>query len=273
MQIHQVVFAAVALGVPASARAQDWAAPSTRDTVLRAFVTEALARNHGVHEQEATLRAATERVRPAGALPDPMLSVGVMDLTLPGFAFNQSDFSEVNAELAQGFRGRGEVAHERASQAAHESPRATLDVRRRDVVSSAATTIACDSHHRARHVTSPARPARGCRPAQHDTVRDGARTADRSAPGQACPGLVAIRGARAPCRLGSDTRHGECVAGTWAARFFPRRTARSRCITHAGGERAVGGLPDCCSARATSQAGGASRGCGAGHGDDPGRAA
>ena len=139
MQFRHVVLAAVALGAAGSAHAQEWATPIARDTVLRALVTDALERNHGVHEQEAAVRAAAERVRPAGALPDPMLSAGVMDLTLPGFAFNRSDFTELDAELAQEIPWPGTFgARTRVARATRGIAQATLDVRRRDVVSSVA---------------------------------------------------------------------------------------------------------------------------------------
>jgi outer membrane protein TolC len=150
MKIHQVVIAAVALCAPGIAYAQEWATPIARDTVLRALVTEALGSNHGVHEQEAAVRAAAERVRPAGALPDPMLSAGVMDLTLPGFAFNRSDFTEFDAELAQEIPWPGTLgARTRVARAARGIAQATLDVRRRDVVSSVAT-----SYYRLRYVVT-----------------------------------------------------------------------------------------------------------------------
>ena len=150
MQFHYVVFAAVALGVPASACAQEWATPIVRDTVLRTLVTEALEDNHGVHEQQAAAQAAAERVRPAGALSDPMFSAGVMDLTLPGFAFNRSDFSEVDAELAQEIPWPGTLgARARVARAARGIAQATLDIRRRDVVTSVAT-----SYYRLRYVVS-----------------------------------------------------------------------------------------------------------------------
>ena len=48
-------------------------------------------------------RAAAVRVRSAGALPDPMLERGVMNLTLPRFAFRESDFTEVDVQLSQEF--------------------------------------------------------------------------------------------------------------------------------------------------------------------------
>jgi outer membrane protein TolC len=67
------------------------------------LVTEALARNPSLAHRQAAVRAATLRVGPAGELPDPMLTVGAMDLVLPRFEFNRSDFSEVDVELSQEF--------------------------------------------------------------------------------------------------------------------------------------------------------------------------
>src|SRR5207245_9480520 len=75
--------------------------PVASDSVLQSLVAEALARNPTVAQRQAAVRAATLRIRPAGSLPDPMLSVGVMDLVLPHFDFNQSDFTEVDVELSQ----------------------------------------------------------------------------------------------------------------------------------------------------------------------------
>ena len=57
-----------------------------RDSLLDALVQEALAQSPTVAQRQAAARAATLRIRPAGALPDPMLTAGVMDLVLPRFA-------------------------------------------------------------------------------------------------------------------------------------------------------------------------------------------
>src|SRR5213594_3693077 len=81
--------------------AQERAFSATGDSTLQALVAEALDRNPTVAQRQAAVRAATLRIRPAGSLPDPMLSVGVMDLLLPHFEFNRSDFTEVDVELSQ----------------------------------------------------------------------------------------------------------------------------------------------------------------------------
>src|SRR5256886_8834377 len=102
MQVRQLILTATAF-VIASARpahAQD-SAPVAGDSGLQSLVAEALARNPTVAQRQSAVRAATLRIRPAGSLPDPMLTVGVMDLVLPHFEFNQSDFTEADVELSQ----------------------------------------------------------------------------------------------------------------------------------------------------------------------------
>src|SRR5256885_12737409 len=95
MQVRQLLLGPSALVIAGAgpAHAQDW--------VLQSLVAEALARNPTVAQRQAAVRGATLRIRPAGSLPDPMLTVGVMDLVLPHFEFNQSDFTETDVELSQ----------------------------------------------------------------------------------------------------------------------------------------------------------------------------
>src|SRR5712691_11445220 len=102
MQFRQLILTASAFVITGAGRAhaQDLA-PVGTDSVLQALVAEALARNPTVAQRQAAVRAATLRIRPAGSLPDPMLTVGVMDLLLPHFEFNRSDFTEVDVELSQ----------------------------------------------------------------------------------------------------------------------------------------------------------------------------
>ncbi len=103
MQFRQLMLAASALLMAGAGPAlgQSSAAPVAGDSVLQSLVAEALDRNPTVAQRQAAVRAATLRIRPAGSLPDPMLSVGVMDLLLPHFEFNRSDFTEVDVELSQ----------------------------------------------------------------------------------------------------------------------------------------------------------------------------
>src|SRR6266704_508299 len=102
MQARQLILTASAFVIASAgpAHAQD-TAPVPGDSGLQSLVAEALARNPTVAQRQAAVRAATLRIRPAGSLPDPVLTVGVMDLLLPHFEFNQSDFTEADVELSQ----------------------------------------------------------------------------------------------------------------------------------------------------------------------------
>src|SRR5437899_230245 len=103
MQFRQLILAASALMMAGAGPAFGQSSPVSvaGDSALQSLVAEALARNPTVAQRQAAVRAATLRIRPAGSLPDPMLSLGVMDLLLPHFEFNRSDFTEVDAELSQ----------------------------------------------------------------------------------------------------------------------------------------------------------------------------
>src|SRR5213596_1021435 len=103
MQFRQLILVASALlmGGTGPALGQSSTAPFAADSGLQSLVAEALARNPTVAQRQAAVRAATLRIRPAGSLPDSMLTVGVMDLVLPHFEFNQSEFTEADVELSQ----------------------------------------------------------------------------------------------------------------------------------------------------------------------------
>ncbi len=103
MQLRQLILTALALAMADATpvRAQDSLAPITGNSVLQSLVAEALERSPTLAQRQAAVRSAALRIGPAGTLPDPMLSVGVMDLQLPRFEFNRSDFTEVDAELSQ----------------------------------------------------------------------------------------------------------------------------------------------------------------------------
>src|SRR5438045_4071981 len=102
MQVRQLILTATAFVIASAGPvpAQD-SAPVAGDSSLQSLVAEALARNPTVAQRQAVVRAATLRVRPAGSLPDPMVTVGVIDLVLPHFEFNQSDFTEADVEVSQ----------------------------------------------------------------------------------------------------------------------------------------------------------------------------
>ncbi|MEP6574035.1 MAG: TolC family protein [Gemmatimonadota bacterium] len=119
------------------------------DSLLHRLTMEAMAAP-AILQSDATARAAATRVRPAGALPDPMVNVGVMDLTLPRFAFHQSDFTEVDVELSQQFPWPGTLsAKTRAARAMERGARAGTAVLRRE----AALRVAM-LYYRLRYVVS-----------------------------------------------------------------------------------------------------------------------
>jgi cobalt-zinc-cadmium efflux system outer membrane protein len=105
------------------------------DTLLARLTTQAVAANPSLSASQAMVRAVTARVRPAGALPDPMLSVGVMNLTLPRFGFRESDFTEVDVELSQELPWPGTLgARTAAARAQARGTKAEVAARRREVV-------------------------------------------------------------------------------------------------------------------------------------------
>src|SRR2546425_1708194 len=151
MQVRQLILTASAFVIAGAgpAHAQD-SAPVDGDSVLQSLVAEALARNPTVAQRQAALRAATLRIRPAGTLPDPMLSVGVMDLALPHFAFNQSDFTEAEAELSQEIPWPGSLgARSGVMRAAAAGARAEAGTVRRAV-----TTAVAAAYYRLRYVVT-----------------------------------------------------------------------------------------------------------------------
>src|SRR6266516_3221966 len=103
MQVRQLILTASAFVIASAGPAFGQGSPVSLigDSILQSLVAEALARNPTVAQRQAAVRAATLRIRPAGSLPDPMLTIGVMDLVLPHFEFNQSDFTEADVELSQ----------------------------------------------------------------------------------------------------------------------------------------------------------------------------
>lgn len=103
------------------------------DSLLDRITAEAVDAGPAVSMRRATARAAQLRQRPAGALPDPMLSVGVMNLTLPRFAFRESDFTEVDVEVSQEFPWPGTLAaRTRSADAVARGAVADLDAEQRE---------------------------------------------------------------------------------------------------------------------------------------------
>src|SRR6266566_6740538 len=141
MQVRQLILASSALVMASAGLAlgQGSAAPVAGDSGLQSLVAEALARNPTVAQRQAAVRAATLRIRPAGSLPDPMLTLGMMDLLLPRFQFNRSDFTEVDAELSQEIPWPGSLgARSGVMRAAAAGARAEDGTVRREVTTAMA---------------------------------------------------------------------------------------------------------------------------------------
>jgi outer membrane protein, heavy metal efflux system len=106
-----------------------------QDTLLARLTAEAIAASPALQQSRAVARASAARVRAAGALPDPMLSAGVMNLTLPRFAFRESDFTEVDVELSQEFPWPGTLgARTQVAEAQAKERLADAAARRREIV-------------------------------------------------------------------------------------------------------------------------------------------
>src|SRR5438270_3620308 len=140
MQVRQLILTASAfvMASAAPAHAQE-SAPVAGDSGLQSLVAEALARNPTLAQRQAAVRAATLRIRPAGSLPDPMLTIGVMDLVMPHFEFNQSDFTEADVELSQEIPWPGSLgARSGVVRAAAAGARAEEGTARREVTTAMA---------------------------------------------------------------------------------------------------------------------------------------
>src|SRR2546428_5751615 len=144
MQVRQLILSASAFVIASAGPAHGQAsAPVAGDSGLQSLVAEALARTPTVAQRQAAVRAATLRIRPAGSLPDPMLTVGVMDLVLPHFEFNQSDFTEADVELSQEIPWPGTLgARSGVMRAAAATATAEEGAVRRDP-----TTTMAGAHH------------------------------------------------------------------------------------------------------------------------------
>ncbi len=74
---------------------------------LRTYVAKVLEENPSLSARRATLGAARHRIGPAGALPDPTLSLGVTSLPAPSFDFDAEAMTQIGIGFAQTFPARG----------------------------------------------------------------------------------------------------------------------------------------------------------------------
>lgn len=120
----------IALSTSAELGAQAWAASVNQDSTLRALVAEALDRNPGLAARSGVLEAARHRVRPAGALPDPMLRVGWMDPLQ-----RHQTFTQVPISLEQEFPWPGTLGARTAfARARRDVAAAEVGATRRDLI-------------------------------------------------------------------------------------------------------------------------------------------
>lgn len=85
---------------------------------LAALVAQALESNPEIKAARAELAAAEQRVRPAGALDDPMLEAGVLNVPLNSFSFRREDMTMKMLGLSQRlpFPGKRALREEVASR-------------------------------------------------------------------------------------------------------------------------------------------------------------
>ncbi|MES1259230.1 MAG: TolC family protein [Gemmatimonadota bacterium] len=104
------------------------------DSLLDRLTREAVHANASLGAASSRARAFDARIRPAGTLPDPTVMVGVMDLTLPNFAFRQSDFTEIDVQAEQAFPWPGTLsARTRSAAGLAQAAHADLRDRERDL--------------------------------------------------------------------------------------------------------------------------------------------
>lgn len=77
---------------------------------LRAYVQQVLVGNAGYRAAGSRLAAATERIAPAGALPDPTFTTGVIATPVPSFAFTAERMTRVPIGIRQSFPFPGKQA-------------------------------------------------------------------------------------------------------------------------------------------------------------------
>ena len=98
---------AVAAQFPSSALGQT---SVLQDPALRRFVAEVLERNEGYAAAGSRVSAAAERIAPAGALPDPTLTLGVLALPVPSFDFSAERMTRIPVGFRQLFPFPGKQA-------------------------------------------------------------------------------------------------------------------------------------------------------------------
>ena len=93
--------AVFALAVPAPAWAQSWLPQAAAAPALSALIAEALQNNPELRAAAKEAEAAGQRVRPAGALEDPMLEAGLLNVPITPWRLNREDMTMKMLGLSQ----------------------------------------------------------------------------------------------------------------------------------------------------------------------------
>jgi outer membrane protein, heavy metal efflux system len=124
----------VLIGVLATMAGFPAAGVAHQTETLSALVAEARANNPDIEAARQQAAAAAARVPQAGALPDPMMSVGLMYVPIPTFDFGQDGMTMASVQVGQrlpppGARGaRGARARQNQLAAEHESQEIEIGV-------------------------------------------------------------------------------------------------------------------------------------------------
>lgn len=79
------------------------APPALDDPGLHRYVEEVLTRNTALAAARLDLRAAGERIAPAGALPDPVVGFGMQAVPVPSFDFEREAMTQLPIGIRQDF--------------------------------------------------------------------------------------------------------------------------------------------------------------------------
>lgn len=100
----------IALAAIALLMALPSAGSAVEDPRLRAAIERALSDNPDIQEMEHRIRAARFRVPQARALPEPMLTVGAVNVPVPGFSFREDPMTMKMVALEQEIPAPGKRA-------------------------------------------------------------------------------------------------------------------------------------------------------------------
>jgi cobalt-zinc-cadmium efflux system outer membrane protein len=98
-RVSGIVALALLLAIPAAA----FAAPAATDNAdtLQGLVRDALTRNPELQSMRLTAEAKEKKVRPAGALPDPMLALALSNVPTDDFSLSKADMTSKDIGFTQ----------------------------------------------------------------------------------------------------------------------------------------------------------------------------